>query len=260
MLENCGANVVAVINDNNRVNQSFFKKFIQQSPETPWIVQSPSDIQRPLFLLYDPVHLIKNIRNNWMTEKSQTLEFSVPGQEEKLLAKWSDLKDLCNSESQSLVKLSKLSTSTISPSNIEKQKVSLALNVFCEQTSSALKTSSHRSSSWSETAAFIDIVVSLWKAFNTKSIFQATRLRDPDHQVIDSTPAGERILNLLHQWAQLAQSMSPRKVRERALTRDTAEALSWTCRCLADLARYLLQMKNHTGMTMFCWVSFNKMT
>ncbi|GFO15131.1 developmentally-regulated GTP-binding protein 2 [Plakobranchus ocellatus] len=164
-----------------------------------------------------------------------------PGQEEKLLAKWSDLKDLCNSESQSLVKLSKLSTSTISPSNIEKQKVSLALNVFCEQTSSALKTSSHRSSSWSETAAFIDIVVSLWKAFNTKSIFQATRLCDPDRQVIDSTPAGERILNLLHQWAQLAQSMSPRKVRERALTRDTSEAMSWTCRCLADLARYLLQ-------------------
>ena len=31
-----------------------------------------------LFTLYDPTHLFKNVRNNWITEKTQTLEFLDP--------------------------------------------------------------------------------------------------------------------------------------------------------------------------------------
>ncbi|GFO25689.1 transposable element p transposase [Plakobranchus ocellatus] len=42
-LESCGAKVVALINDNNRVNQSFFSCFKAMNQSTPWIVKSPVD-------------------------------------------------------------------------------------------------------------------------------------------------------------------------------------------------------------------------
>ena len=31
-----------------------------------------------LFLLYDPVHLLKSIRNNWCTEKTQRPKYAGP--------------------------------------------------------------------------------------------------------------------------------------------------------------------------------------
>ena len=33
-----------------------------------------------IFLLFDYVHLLKSIRNNWITEKTQELEFYVDGE------------------------------------------------------------------------------------------------------------------------------------------------------------------------------------
>jgi hypothetical protein len=75
-LESFGAKVLGIITDNNRVNQAFFRMFSPLTSDQPWIAQSPVEPTRPLFLMYDPVHLLKNIRNNWITEKSQTLSFT----------------------------------------------------------------------------------------------------------------------------------------------------------------------------------------
>ena len=38
----------------------------------------PNDTIDELFLLYDPTHLLKNIRNNWCTEKLQKLKYTDP--------------------------------------------------------------------------------------------------------------------------------------------------------------------------------------
>ena len=51
-LKESGANVVAIICDGNRVNQALFKKF---DSTRPWHTQNN------LFLLFDYVHLLKNI-------------------------------------------------------------------------------------------------------------------------------------------------------------------------------------------------------
>ena len=94
----------------------------------PWIVQSPVDPSRPLFLLFDPVHIFKNIRNSWITEKTQTIKFDH--QDNICIARWSDLKSMQEYEERSLLKLSSLARQSINPTNIEKQKVGLALHVF----------------------------------------------------------------------------------------------------------------------------------
>lgn len=58
-LEEGGGKIVAVINDNNKVNQSFFSKYPGFNSATPFVVYPFEDQSRPLFLLYDPVHIVK---------------------------------------------------------------------------------------------------------------------------------------------------------------------------------------------------------
>ncbi|GFS20497.1 transposable element P transposase [Elysia marginata] len=99
-------------------------------PKEPWIVQSLAAEAHKIFFIYDRVHVVKNIRNNWITEKTKTLTCPLMGAPGGTVAKWTDLEALFQCEEASLVKLSKLTRSTLFPSSSEKQKVSLALNVF----------------------------------------------------------------------------------------------------------------------------------
>ena len=66
-----------------------------------------------LFLLFEYVHLIKSIRNNWITEKSQELECEF--QNQKFTAKWKSLVDLYDLEKQEIVKLSPLYEVSVFP-------------------------------------------------------------------------------------------------------------------------------------------------
>ena len=76
-----------------------------------------------MFLLFDYVHLLKNIRNNWITEKIQKLSFELNC--EQMNAKWSNIKKLHQLEINNLVKMSKLSQVAVRPKPIERQKYQL---------------------------------------------------------------------------------------------------------------------------------------
>ena len=47
-----------------------------------------NNIFKYLFLIFDPVHLFKNIKNNWLTEKMKKLLFENFDTEETLIAEW----------------------------------------------------------------------------------------------------------------------------------------------------------------------------
>ncbi|GFO25877.1 hypothetical protein PoB_005238200 [Plakobranchus ocellatus] len=52
-LESYGAQIVAVVNNNNRVNESVFSKSTAIDQSRPWTLESPFDSSMALFLLYD---------------------------------------------------------------------------------------------------------------------------------------------------------------------------------------------------------------
>ena len=78
--------------------------------------------------MFDYVHLINNMRNLWITEKNCEQEFRDGNV--VLIAAWKHLRDLYKSESGSLLKMSKLDEVSVYPKAIERQRVSLCLNVF----------------------------------------------------------------------------------------------------------------------------------
>ena len=128
--------VFLVMTDNLSVNQKLFILLREKYP-----INSLTSITHPLpnalfeflRLFYDPAHMLKNVRNNWQTEKTQTLEFTDPDIGKIVGAKWNHLKSIYNEEVNHPIKRTKLDYQTLYPNNFEKQKVSLALNVFNEK-------------------------------------------------------------------------------------------------------------------------------
>ena len=81
---------------------------------------------------FDFVHIVKSIRNNWITEKTGELEFNYRG--ENYVAKWDQIRKLQKLEDGNLIKMPKLIYVAASPKPIERQKVDTCLKVFSDET------------------------------------------------------------------------------------------------------------------------------
>ena len=81
IIHDAGGFVFLAMTDNLSVKQKMFKllkgKYHQHSLSA---ITHPLNniLLKYLYLLYDPTRMLKNIRNNWTTEKIQTLEFTDP--------------------------------------------------------------------------------------------------------------------------------------------------------------------------------------
>ena len=120
LIKEVGGMTISLVSDGNRVNQAFYKMF-KTVPGKPWLTVDG------MFLLFDFVHHLKSIRNNWLTEKTHELLFE---EKEKLfVAKWEDLVQLYQLEKKESVNdggvrgLSKLTEMAIKPKPIERQRV-----------------------------------------------------------------------------------------------------------------------------------------
>ena len=122
------------------------------------------------------MHLIKCIRNNWITEKCKTLTYWVyeNGAKKSKTARWFCNEELFYLESKNnLPKMSKLNEVSVFPKPIERQKVSSVLNVFSDNTITALMTHPQivervDKSDFVETAGFLKIVLNWWRIMNVK--------------------------------------------------------------------------------------------
>ena len=158
-----------------------------------------------------------------------------------MVAKWSDIKMLHDIEKEQLVKLSKLTDLAVTPKPIERQKVSTCLKVFCDETVSALETHPGiTTENVRGTISFLSKIIKFWKICNVKGLYADVCFRDPAKGVILS-PDDEK-LNYLLDIAEMADQMKTpsQGKRVKELTKDTANALSHTCRGMVALARHLL--------------------
>lgn len=231
-IERAGGHVKAIICDGNRNNQAFFQ-LLGADRQRPWETRSG------IFLLYDYVHILKNIRNNWLTETTGELSFDDDGV--KRTAKWSHLVELYKLEAESLVKMSTLNEVSVFPKPIERQKVSTCLKVFSEKTYQALLNYPELKEfeGVEDTAIFINKVLTWWKILNVKSRYMDIRQND-NLQAAISDPCDERLGTVLAFGDMALQMAGKQGKRQKQLTRDTAQAIFHTCNGLVSLCRHLL--------------------
>lgn len=130
-LEDNGYTVFCVISDNNSLNGKTIRNFSLKK-ELSIVYSHPCDNIRPIFFLYDSVHLIKCIRNNWLNSKPNKT-FTYPDFEtgEIRNANFNSLILLHRLEQDKLLKRGySLSLKALFPSNLERQNVNLALKIF----------------------------------------------------------------------------------------------------------------------------------
>ena len=229
-----GGRVAAIICDGNRVNQKFFKLH-QTMNGKPWLSVDGT------FLLFDYVHLFKNIRNLWITEKMQELKYMDNGCER--IAKWAHIAELFNVEhgDSPFLRLSTLDYVSVFPRPIERQKVSTVLKVFSEKTIAALRLHSKVGGldGAEDTAIFMEKVLKWWKILNVKSPFMDERSLDSNVAPI-CDPNDSRLQYILD-FGKMALDMAGKQgSRVKQLSRDTSNAIYNTCQGIVELCKYLL--------------------
>ena len=168
-IESQGANVIGSITDDHKVNQ----KFVTLFPCVNGLRRHPHDDDRPWFHLFDPVHLLKRIRDNWITEKLQQLEL-IPGK----IAKWKDITDAAKKENNNLLKTTGLYNAALRPSTFERQNVKHVLAIFNEKVVAQLHLNGHE-----DTALTVKLICD-WFAFrNVCSLGEEKRFNDENKKV-----------------------------------------------------------------------------
>jgi hypothetical protein len=247
MVEGAGYQVLCIITDNNRVNGNMFALFSYGKLQS--CITHPCDPNRKLFFLFDSVHLMKCIRNNWLNQKDseQTLRFpDIEDLQTIHTAQFKVLKELYESEKQNLIKLApSLCQKALSPSNTERQSVPLMLRIFNDKIVSVLSVVSqrpnHNSSAINDTRIFIDTILRLWKILNVKHALKGRNQRDVNSDPIRSV--NDPHLDFLSKvvlWLDVWEAMAD-KNRAGLLTRETMSALRHTLTTFNLLCPYMFE-------------------
>ena len=232
----------AVIADNHSTNVNAFSHLLNLygDPDTPNIITHPSQSSR-IYLFYDSVHLLKNIRNNLLNARRFIFppfkfeEFfdpiNVPGGE----ITWKLFHDVFEADMSlpgQLKKAPKLSNETLHPGN-NKQNVTLALNIFDRSTAVAITEYFPQRNDASE---FIKLINIWWTISNSKDRFHSFRIGNAAVEG-DKKPL---FLRLFADWIEEWQALQCSRSQRFTLTAQTSHALVTTLRCTASLIEDLL--------------------
>ena len=77
-IEECGIFVEVLVTDNYSLNVRLFKMYSPDQRTLLPAVQYPTCPERKLYILFNFVHIIKSIRNNWLNLKDYDLTFKYP--------------------------------------------------------------------------------------------------------------------------------------------------------------------------------------
>ena len=83
-----------------------------------------SDIDSFAFLVFDYVHIFKNIRENWITEPNKELNFTKDGK--IYIAKWKDIEALYFEDRKHQIRLTKITYTAVYPKPLQRQNVPLS--------------------------------------------------------------------------------------------------------------------------------------
>lgn len=246
MLEKTGFKVISLIADNNSVNRKAYELFTANKILQPSI-DHPLDPSRKLFFLFDTVHILKCIRNNWETKRNINKSLQFPDMNDHsviLSAQYRHLELIFEKEKDSLVKYGHtLSAKVLYPSSIQKQNVNLALRIFNDNNTVALKHVTKDlpdvTQQINQTTIFLSIIVRWWKTVNVKSVFEGKRFNDPYREAIKSTSDSQvQFLSEMCQWLKMWRvSVSSCD----ALSSQTFQSLITTLEAFLQLIPYLFE-------------------
>lgn len=241
-VEKIGFQVISLVSDNNNVNRSAFALMTPDKTLQPYITH-PFDKNRLLFFVFDTVHILKSIRNNWLNKKL----IAFPDFDDHTILKQAEYKNLelmYDTEKSSVIKYGHLlSKKALHPSSVQKQNVKLALSILNEKNIAALKSMSRnpdyaeRFENADETCDFIQIFTNWWKVVNCKSIFESERFNDKYRAAItDENSEQIQYLKKFSLWLKNWRQFVP---ISESISFQTFQALITTTDAFIKMSSYL---------------------
>ena len=142
-IEKCDLRVIIICTDDYQLNVSLFKS-LADNTSLQLTCPNQSDPTRSIFLMFDPVHIVKCIRNNWIYQKDINTTLTFPSIDHYFSGIFpynlpnASFKDIYKSEQYSNAKIAhKLTSKVVWPSVLERQSVPLALAVWDQSTYNA---------------------------------------------------------------------------------------------------------------------------
>ena len=226
-----GGSVISLICDNCPTNQGVYTK-----------LGGPGRIHLDhlgifLFLVYDYVHIFKNIRNNWVTVTDKTLSFVKD--EKTLIASWTDVQALYEEDRHTTLRLTKLTHTSVYPKPLQRQSVPLVSQVFNEKTVATMTSLQTKLKINDGTIEFIRLFTNWFRMLNVKDKFSGIRQRDNFRSpwTLDCEN-----FKLLHETCEIISTCawSGGKNRVLKLTKQTSAAFITTTKTNIEAATYLL--------------------
>ena len=169
-IQECGGRPVSVVCDNCPMNQALYSDL--GCPGAVCLLPGNGEV----FLVYYYVHIFKNLRNNWITEEHQELQFTDSSAD--YIARWRDLKHLYEEDKLTPVRLTKLTNTAIFLKVLQCQSVPLVCQVFNGKTSAVLHTLMSKLTINEGTVRFVTLVTKWFTILNVKDKLSVLRLRD----------------------------------------------------------------------------------
>ena len=232
-----GFEVVLTMTDGLESNVRFFKIL----SDGDVLIKNPFNPLTFIILLFDTVHLFKNIYNNLLSYGFFTCHsFEKDGV--FLTAKFSHVVELYNIELTMPIKRAhKITAKVLNPSSIEKTSVKLADACFHESTINALNFyASKGHPEFSETAAVFQVFRVWFNTMNVKSRETGRRKKDQRRASIDKNTINDTIgyLKKFKTWVEKWRASA-----HQGLSRQTFAALLHTTSGFIQLIEYVIRVK-----------------
>jgi len=239
-LHETGFQVRAVITDNHPCNVAAFADLCSKyrHGDTVNAIIHPSKPQRTIYLFFDSVHLLKNIRNNLLNCKRLIFpEFEsefiyLPAGE----ITWKLLHEVFEKDQllqANLRKAHKLTYKALHPGN-NKQSVPLALAIFDSTTSAGLDSYFPERK---DAVSFLKLVNLWWTMSNSKMKLNNNFHVGDAARTNDGKP---EFLRKLAEWVNNWATLQPPGTEKYTLSKQTSSALAVSLACTASLIEDLL--------------------
>ena len=241
VLQNEDFNIRGIVCDNHASNVSAYKKLLSMyaSSETDLSI-SFNDMK--IFLFFDTVHLMKNLRNNLLNRKrfifpdfSSNALFDAVNVDGGEIA-WGLFHKIYEKDQQLQANMRaavKLTATVLHPGNA-KQNVSLALAIFDPTTAAAVRKFFPEEKAAAE---FLDLIYIWWTLSNSKTTKNSRHFLGNAAVANDGKP---QFLREMADWLEKWETMKIINAEKFTISAQTSQALQRTLRCHAMLIEDLL--------------------
>ncbi|XP_050038332.1 uncharacterized protein [Dermacentor andersoni] len=237
-VESCGFHIIRLSTDNHKVNVQAMR--LLGNGIVTYRTDHPCDPDRPLFMSFDPCHVLKNVR-------SQFLAHNI-GPKGEISASY--LKDVYELQKNLIVKpVRYLSRKHVFPNNIEKMNVVRAIQLISPAVTAVLQHLQEQAghtchisfASAGPTITFMENFYRWFVLHDTSNTVQHLRQRFPDVKQYDSTEDARL------EWLEVTMPMYLHELKTRCthprefLTKETYEAFLTTTYSTVACIKHLLR-------------------